>query len=108
MALPKHYLFADEYQELAAFGFILRHPSRLRIIELLAKHKVLEKYEIVEMIPLSPAALSDHLRYLERIQLIRIGPTSQGGSGYLLNWEKYRYFVGHLRRWLDRVPLKMD
>lgn len=108
MAYPKHHLFLEDEQELAHFGFVISHPARVRIIELLAYHGSLEKADIVDLLPdLSATAISDHLRYLERAQLIELGARYGSKMGYLLQLERYKAYVSFLKDWLARVGIEV-
>ncbi len=103
MALAKSYLFPSFDQDLAHFGFVLAHPARIQIIELLTTYRVLEMREIMSFIPLSQTAVSDHIRYLERAQLISVVGTAFGTSGYKLNREQYEGYCDILLQYLDRT-----
>ncbi len=105
MALPKHYLFGEDLQDVSQLGFVLSHPARLQILELFSKHKILELNEIMERIPLSGAAISDHLRYLERAGLLAIGPSFEGRSGYVLRRQRYEAYLDLLDGWLAKQGL---
>lgn len=101
MALSKHYLFGEDLQDLSELGFLLAHPARLQLLALFNRHKVLEHHELLEHIPLSAAAISDHLRYLERAGLLAVGPSRDGRSGYTLRRQRYEAYLGLLDRWLQ-------
>ena len=103
MALAKHYLFPTLEREIAAFGFILAHPARLQIIELLSTFSVLASEQIIDYLPLSQTAVSDHLRYLERAQLIEVAATMFGTSGYRLRKEVYEGYCLELQQFLNRT-----
>lgn len=106
MAYHKHCLFEDFEQDLAHFGFVLSHPARQQIIRELARYEVLTKHDLIDSLPLSASAISDHLRYLERAQLIRIGQNRMGKSGYLLNKNRYLAYLAQLNQWLQEVPVR--
>lgn len=108
MAYPKHHLFPEPEQVLAHFGFVISHPARVRIIELLAYHGTLGKVDIMDLLPnLSATAVSDHLRYLERAQLIKIGSKDGNRTGYLLEHDRYKAYVRFLKAWLERVGIEV-
>lgn len=103
MAYRKLYLFDGAAQEVADFGFVLSHPARQQIIKALAQYEVLSKSDIISLSPLSDSAISDHLRYLERAQLIRIDENMFGKTGYVLNEERYEAYLILLNDWLKEV-----
>lgn len=108
MAYRKHHLFNEEQQELAHFGFVMSHPARMQIIKELARYGVLTKSDLICALPLSAAAISDHLRYLERAQLIMLGQGQSGRTGYKLNKHRYLDFVQQLQLWLEDVPVRLS
>lgn len=102
MALAKRYLFNEWQRELAVFGFVLSHPARITIVERLREVEVLSKPAIDQLLLLSPTTVSDHLRQLERAQLIEYGPIPEGGSGYRLKVDNYWYYKELLLDWLHQ------
>lgn len=92
MAVAKEYLFSQEDREIAVLGKALAHAARVQVINLLLKRPASYE-EIHEMIPLSETAGNDHLRILERSQLLRRTGLPSGAAGYALNHERYRYLL---------------
>ncbi|MEM7575634.1 MAG: ArsR family transcriptional regulator [Bacteroidota bacterium] len=103
MALSKLYLFSLEEREVAEFGFVLSHPARQQIIELLSTFAVLPTDQIFDYLPLSQTAVSDHLRYLERAKLIEVAGTIFGTSGYKLCVENYESYCLILDQFFART-----
>lgn len=107
MAHAKRYLFSEHFQEVAQLGFILSHPARLKIIELLAQGGVLEFAQVVDRLPLSGATVSKHLRYLERAGLLRFAATPFGTTGYQLIEQRLRIYQEALAAYFDFPGLSM-
>ena len=62
--------FAPELNSLAELGRALGHPGRLRILQILADGDCICG-DIVNRMPLSQATVSQHLKELKRVGLIR-------------------------------------
>ena len=60
---------ADE--ELATFAKALGHPTRVRILRMLAKREARMCSRIVDELPLAQSSVSEHLRILKAAGLIR-------------------------------------
>ena len=56
---------------LAAFGKALAHPTRVRILRLLAKKEARMCSHIVDELPLAQSTVSEHLRILRAAGLVR-------------------------------------
>jgi ArsR family transcriptional regulator, arsenate/arsenite/antimonite-responsive transcriptional repressor len=63
--------FDNEQQELAAFARVLSHPARVAIIQLLAKKKEIKTGDIYEFLPISRTTVSQHLKELKNIGIIK-------------------------------------
>jgi ArsR family transcriptional regulator len=57
--------------ELAAFAKALAHPTRVRILRLLAKKEARMCSHIVDELPLAQSTVSEHLRILRAAGLVR-------------------------------------
>jgi ArsR family transcriptional regulator len=67
--LPLDDLVAN--QELARFAKALGHPTRVRILRMLAKKEARMCSVIVDELPLAQSSVSEHLRILKAAGLIR-------------------------------------
>jgi len=85
MARSKGYCFSASHQAKAAYFNALRHPARVQIVELLHNGRSIFFEELVEILPLSSGAISEHLRKLEDVNLIIPSPSGFGRTGYRLN-----------------------
>jgi ArsR family transcriptional regulator len=57
--------------ELAAFAKAIAHPSRVRILRMLAKKEARMCSHIVDELPLAQSTVSEHLRILRSAGLVR-------------------------------------
>jgi DNA-binding transcriptional ArsR family regulator len=78
MGLTKTEGFTKSQIELAAFAKALGHPARIAILQFLAQRKACVCGDIVEELPLSQSTVSQHLKELKNVGLIKgdiEGPT---------------------------------
>ena len=92
-------LFDDHHEELASACKALSHPARLAILEILAKRGSCICGEIVQVLPLSQATVSQHLKILKEAGLIR-GETDGPRSCYCLDGAALRRLQADLGRTL--------
>jgi len=69
---------------LAELAKALSHPVRIRILQLLAEKNVCICGELVDLLPLSQATVSQHLKELKRVALIK-GEIEGPKTCYCLN-----------------------
>ena len=86
MAVNKANIFPAETQELVALAKALAHPARIAILRTLAEKKSCICGEIVEVLPLSQATVSQHLKALKAAGLIS-GEVEGVRSCYCLDTE---------------------
>lgn len=86
MAINKSTVFPEDVQELAALAKALGHPARIAILRTLAQNQSCICGEIVEVLPLSQATVSQHLKALKEAGLIK-GEVEGVKSCYCLNVE---------------------
>lgn len=78
--------FDVNIQGIAAFAKLLSHPARLAIIQTLAARGTCICGELVEMLPLAQATVSQHLKELREGGIVK-GSTEGPRSCYCLNYE---------------------
>lgn len=71
MALHKHDQFTAEDQHVAAIAKALGHPARIAILRLLAARQACVCGDIVQELPLSQSTVSQHLKELKDVGLVR-------------------------------------
>ncbi len=63
--------YSQELEQLADLAKALGHPARLRILQILAECDACICGDIVDKLPLAQATVSQHLKELKRVGLIR-------------------------------------
>ena len=67
----KKYEFSAEEIDLADIAKALSHPARIKILKILSEKNVCMCGDIVELMPLAQATVSQHLKELKRVGLIQ-------------------------------------
>jgi ArsR family transcriptional regulator, arsenate/arsenite/antimonite-responsive transcriptional repressor len=88
MAINKKQEFAAAEIQLAEFAKTLSHPARLAILKTLAERQTCICGEIVEVLPLAQATVSQHLKDLKNAGLIS-GEVEGVRSCYCVHWEQF-------------------
>ncbi len=86
MAIAKKEDFAAEEVELAELAKALGHPARLAILKVLAERKSCICGEIVDVLPLAQATVSQHIKALKKAGIVQ-GTVEGPRSCYCLNME---------------------
>lgn len=86
MASSKTEIFESDLIQIAEFAKALSHPARIEILQILAEKQTCICGEIVEIMPLSQSTVSQHLKELKRIGLIK-GEIEGKKSCYCINWD---------------------
>ena len=71
MAQNKKDLFKQEEIELASLAKALAHPARIKILHILMDSNVCMCGQIVDLLPLAQATVSQHLKELKKAGLIQ-------------------------------------
>lgn len=103
MGLTKTEGFTRSQLELAAFAKALAHPARIAILQVLAKQQACICGDIVSELPLSQSTVSQHLKELKNVGLIK-GDVEGPSICYCIdekNWQKIRSTFSALFRNLD-------
>ena len=91
MSLHKSSEFTLEEQDLSAFAKTIAHPARIAILKILATKNACICGEIVEVLPLAQATVSQHLKALKKAGLIQ-GAVDGPKSCYCINWIAFNNF----------------
>jgi len=78
MGLSKTEEFSKTQNEIASLAKALGHPARIAILQYLAERKTCVCGDIVDELPLSQSTVSQHLKELKKVGLIKgdiDGPT---------------------------------
>ncbi|MBT3217089.1 MAG: winged helix-turn-helix transcriptional regulator [Candidatus Marinimicrobia bacterium] len=84
MSLAKTETFNPSDNELADIAKALSHPARITILRILNELNTCITREIVDRIPLSQSTVSQHLKELKRVKLIK-GEIEGPRTCYCLN-----------------------
>jgi DNA-binding transcriptional ArsR family regulator len=98
MGLTKTAGFTKTQIELAAIAKALAHPARIAILQFLARQKECMCGDIVNELPLSQSTVSQHLKELKTIGLIR-GNVEGPAVCYCIdekNWAKAKVILSDL------------
>jgi DNA-binding transcriptional ArsR family regulator len=98
MGLTKTEAFSKSQIELAALAKALGHPARIAIIQFLAKQKTCICGDIVDELPLSQSTVSQHLKELRNVGLIK-GNIDGPSVCYCINekaWARAQKLLGDL------------
>lgn len=88
MGVTKSNLFSEEQNQLAQIAKALAHPARIAIIQYLLKSRICINGHLVQELGLAQATISQHLRELKDIGIIR--GTIEGVSvNYCINRERW-------------------
>jgi DNA-binding transcriptional ArsR family regulator len=87
--------------ELAEFAKALSHPARIAILRTLAERNTCICGEIVDELPLAQATVSQHLKELKAIGLVK-GEIDGPRVCYCIDWERLNHLFSLLERlWGD-------
>ncbi len=92
MAINKSLEFSKELVELADLAKALSHPARIAILQTLAEKQMCICGEIVEVLPLAQATVSQHLKELRKAGLIT-GEIEGKKSCYCIDWAALSRFA---------------
>lgn len=71
MGLTKSHAFSSSQNQIAEFAKAFAHPARVAIIEQLLKRGACICGDLVDVLPLSQSTISQHLKELKRIGIIK-------------------------------------
>ncbi len=104
MGVTKSSLFTESQNQLAALAKVLAHPARIAILEHLLEANACINSDLVQELGLAQATISQHLRELKDLGLIRgnIEGTSVSYCIDPLKWEEVKgLFVALFDRYKD-------
>lgn len=108
MGISKTENFGNDLNELAAITKALGHPARLAILNHLMRTNSCVCGDIVDVLPLAQATVSQHLKALKEAGLIQgeISGTSVCYCIHAENWLKYSQWVSSFFSQFDPVSGK--
>lgn len=102
MGITKSDLFTAEQNELAQLAKAFAHPARIAILQYLAKSKSCINGTLVQELGLAQATISQHLRELKELGLIK-GSIEGVSINYCLNVEKWELVQGLFNGLFDQL-----
>ena len=98
MGITKTEIFTDHQNRVADLAKALAHPARVAILQLLADRKACICGDLVDELPLAQATVSQHLKELKRIGIIK-GNIDPPRVCYCINepvWNEARMLFGQV------------
>lgn len=98
MGVAKTDLFTEQQNRVAELAKAFAHPARVAILQLLAEKKACVCGDLVDELPLAQATVSQHLKELKRIGIIK-GDIDPPRVCYCINepvWEEARTVFGQV------------
>jgi ArsR family transcriptional regulator, arsenate/arsenite/antimonite-responsive transcriptional repressor len=102
MALAKTEEFTKKEADIADYAKALSHPARIRILKILSELNICMCGEIVELLPLSQATVSQHLKELKRVGLIE-GEIEGPKVCYCINSKKLNEMTNLFETFLNKT-----
>jgi len=100
MGITKTQIFDDRQNELAQFFKILGHPARIAIIEYISTQESCICNDLVEEIGLAQATISQHLKELKSIGLLK-GEIEGKSMCYCIDIERWNALQHHLNQFFN-------
>jgi DNA-binding transcriptional ArsR family regulator len=102
MAKAKIEEFTVAENELADIAKALSHPARLKILKILSQADVCMCGKIVDLMPLAQATVSQHLKELQRVGLIK-GNIEGPKTCYCIDVAGIQKLCGMLKNYFDNI-----
>jgi ArsR family transcriptional regulator, arsenate/arsenite/antimonite-responsive transcriptional repressor len=102
MAKAKINEFTDDELLLADLAKALSHPARIKILKILASMDVCMCGEIVDKLPLAQATVSQHLKELRRVDLIK-GEIEGPKTCYCINTDSIKNVFEQLQKYFSDI-----
>lgn len=88
MGITKTQIFTEQQNDLAQFFKVLGHPARVAILQYISKQNSCICNDLVEEIGLAQATISQHLKELKSIDLLK-GEVAGKSMCYCINVERW-------------------
>jgi ArsR family transcriptional regulator, arsenate/arsenite/antimonite-responsive transcriptional repressor len=102
MALARKDEFHRKEIDVAEFAKVLAHPARIAILTRLAMRGECICGELVVDLPLAQSSVSQHLKALKEIGLIR-GEVDGPRSRYCIDWKVFAKYQKCLMEWSGKM-----
>ncbi len=100
MGASKTLLFTESQNHLANLARALSHPARIAILEVLIRRRSCVCGDIVEELPLAQATVSQHLKELKNVGLIK-GEIEGKKVCYCIDLDNWEKIQGELSAFFD-------
>ncbi len=108
MGLPRVNEFPDKNLKIADFAKALSHPARIAILKALAEKRECICGELVDDLPLAQSTVSQHLKALKEIGLIK-GTIDGPRSRYCIDWKVFEGYQRQMNSWSEKIlTLRQD
>jgi ArsR family transcriptional regulator, arsenate/arsenite/antimonite-responsive transcriptional repressor len=104
MGITKTDNFTESQNELANFAKAIAHPARAAIIEYLAGRNECMCGDIVDIIPLAQATVSQHLKELKQAGLIK-GSIEGNSICYCIDSDNWKKFMRKLEGLSEKIEM---
>ncbi|WP_221392788.1 helix-turn-helix transcriptional regulator [Dyadobacter sp. NIV53] len=98
MGVTKTQVFTDKQNRIADLAKALAHPARVAIIQHLLKEKSCVCGDLVEVLPLAQATVSQHLKELKQVGILH-GEINPPRVCYCINepvWQEAKVIFGEI------------
>ncbi len=102
MAINKKTEFSETDQQLAQFCKALSHPARVAILKYLAEQNSCICGDIVEELPLAQSTVSQHLKELQNVGLIK-GEIEGPKTCYCVDMDRYNEQSKMLDEYINEI-----
>ena len=99
--------FTTKDIEISILAKALGHPARIAILRELVKRNSCICGEIVEVLPLAQATVSQHLKELKEVGLIK-GTVDGVKSCYCINWNKFEEMTSEFLIFFKEIISEKD
>ena len=100
MGVTKSYEFSVKENRLAKYAKALAHPARIAILKLLANRQACMCGDIVDELPLSQSTVSQHLKELKEVGLIK-GDIEGARVCYCIDEKEWKMAQSYLNQLFD-------
>jgi len=100
MGISKTQIFTEQQNELAQFFKVLGHPARVAILQHISKQNSCICNDLVEEIGLAQATISQHLKELKSIGLLK-GEVEGKSMCYCINVERWNMLQNELNSFFN-------
>lgn len=104
MGVTKTQIFDQQQNELAQFFKILGHPARIAILQYISKQNTCICNDLVEEIGLAQATISQHLKELKSIGLLK-GEVEGKSMCYCIDVDKWNVLQKNLNSFFNTTKI---